>query len=116
MAVKKKSAPVVEQKPVKKANKSSTSLSVAIDFPREGEQILSNHYAVRISTEAQGVIEVSINNGDWKQCRRAVGFGWFDWNPVKGGDYTLTARVLSSNGKQISSSPVKCRVVGTTLN
>jgi len=62
-----------------------------IDFPQAGETVLRGHYAIRISA-GEGACQVSIDGGDWQDCRSEAGFFWFDWSPEQPGTHRLCVR------------------------
>jgi hypothetical protein len=74
--------------------------AVAVDYPRNGERVVSREYAVRISTEAQGKVEVSIDGGGWLPCRQAAGFWWHDWLGYSAGPHSAVARISLRKGHE----------------
>ncbi len=94
--------------------KKSVTLSkseISVDYPQEGEKIISGHYAVRISAPA-GAVEISVNGSDWQPCRSDSGYFWFDWWPTEAGKYKLTARMNAGDGSSQKSKVRSCTVVG----
>lgn len=86
---------------------------ITIDHPKNGEVITHKaHYAVRIGTPNQGIVELSIDNGTFLQCRHSVGYWWYDWTHIPTGEHTLVARLVDPNKKRTlkKSIPVKCMV------
>jgi hypothetical protein len=78
---------------------------ITIDFPKEGEVISSSHYAFNISTNVPvAEIELSVNGGNWRPCREAVGKWWYDWSGYKSGTYAVHARSSLPDGRKIISS------------
>ena len=80
------------------------STDVAVDYPKTGERVVSREYAIRISAEARAVVEVSIDDGAWLPCRRAVGFWWRDWSDYRAGPHSVFARVTLHRARRILSS------------
>ncbi|MBI4386558.1 MAG: hypothetical protein HY551_04190 [Elusimicrobia bacterium] len=75
------------------------SPEVGVDYPREGENITGSHYAFRISVGLPVTeVEISLNRGDWKPCRPALGFWWYDWTGFGAGDYELQVRACDAQG------------------
>jgi hypothetical protein len=70
------------------------ALYISIDFPREGETIKTTTYGIRVSASAGYKPEIAIDGYDWKPCRPAVGFWWFDWANYPMGPHTIEARML----------------------
>jgi hypothetical protein len=77
--------------------------AVAVDFPRDGERVVSREYAFRVSAEAQGHVEVSIDDGAWRPCRQAAGHWWCDWSGYGAGAHTVFARVTVHKRRRILS-------------
>jgi hypothetical protein len=67
--------------------------AVAVDFPAAGERVASREYTFRITARAEGEVEISIDEGPWLPCRRAVGFWWHDWSGYAAGEHSVSARV-----------------------
>jgi hypothetical protein len=65
----------------------------AVDYPRDGERVASREYTLRIATALPGVVEVSIDDGEWLPCRSAAGFWWRDWSGYGEGLHRVLARV-----------------------
>ena len=87
--------------------------AVVIDYPREGDLLLSGHYAVRITSAHDNQVQISINNGDWQDTRAAGGFFWFDWWLSKPGKYTLVARAKKGKATPKKSANRNCTVVAS---
>jgi len=96
----------VESKPV-----SIEQDIVQIDYPKNNEEIsIGTGYTVRIfATECQSV-EISVNDGEWKPCRNASGYWWFDWDEIEEGRYKLYARMIKDNGEIIVSKRRLCKI------
>src|SRR5687768_9199734 len=107
MAEKKNAAAVRTKKDVE-----PTRQAVTIDFPQEGEKVMPGHYAVRLTADGPGPVEISVNDGAWSPCRSEVGHFWFDWWPSEPGRHKLTARVNGENGRGQKSKTRTCTVVG----
>ena len=78
--------------------------AVAVDFPRGGERVVSRDYALRVSTEAQGLVEVSIDGGPWRACRKSAGFWWYDWSGYAAGPHCAFARVTAERRRRLLSA------------
>jgi hypothetical protein len=100
----------VRSKKAPAAKKSADSAGVSIDFPLEGEEILSGHYAVRISAEPGVSVEINVGGSEWYECRESLGFYWFDWYPSKPGQNRLSARLKSQDGKGRDVAERTCQV------
>lgn len=89
--------------------KESLKKHVFIDYPQENEVINPKHYAIKIGTNTNSRVEISIDNGDWQPCRFAGGYWWHDWTGYTSGAHKITARVCDNNNKVIVKSKVsKC--------
>ena len=102
------------KQPVAEApRKQSTALEtfptsyVVIDYPQENEVITHPSYAIRIGASGNGVVEVSIDGGEWNYCRYALGFWWFDWANYPGGTHRIIARLRDNDGKEILKSKAR---------
>jgi hypothetical protein len=94
---------------------SSKKLEVAVDFPQEGESIWTGHYAIRLSGTPNAEVEVSINNGDWKACRAAVGYYWHDWW-ADGTANEIAARIRVNKGKWQKSKVRQVKIASAQKN
>ena len=72
--------------------------AVAVDYPQSGERVVSREYAFRISSEAQGDVEASIDGEAWLPCRQAAGYWWHDWSGYRAGPHSVVARVSHRKG------------------
>src|SRR5687768_4447662 len=83
------------KKPAKAAaprKAAASKLTVAIDYPREGDLVRPGHYAVRVDAVGADQLQLRLDGTDWIDCREAVGFFWYDWSPQKPGPVVLSAR------------------------
>jgi hypothetical protein len=90
-----------------------TKYEITIDHPKNGEVITyKTHYAVRIGTPNQGIVELSIDGSEFKRCRHSVGYWWYDWCNIPSGEHVLVARLVDpQKGRTLKKSqPVKCVV------
>lgn len=79
-----------------------------VDFPQQDERITSREYGMRVSTpEGAEEADVSINQGPWQPCRRAVGHWWFDWSGFDPGEHEVIARARGNGGRWLVSTPVE---------
>lgn len=79
---------------------------LSIDYPRQGETITGAGYTFRVSAPLDSrVVEVAIDQGPWKPCREASGFWWFDWSGYESGEHQLVARLVTAEGRPISTEP-----------
>lgn len=75
-----------------------------IDYPRENETIISDHYAIRVSApEGVPFVDVAIDEGPWQACRLAIGHWWYDWTDYPPGKHTIRARVFNAKGLERSA-------------
>jgi hypothetical protein len=82
---------------------------ITIDHPKNDEVITHKvHYAIRTSTNTNGIVEISINNGEWQQCRCAAGHWWYDWHNIPEGKHIIIARLrdVEKNRTLKKSEPV----------
>lgn len=87
----------------------------AVDFPVQDETILSPQYAFRLAApETAESVDISIDQGPWLACRKAVGFWWYDWSGYENGEHELIARTPGKSGRWLMSSPVEFMVQRTS--
>ncbi len=101
-------------KKIKKPLKSSSPKSegnLLIDYPTEGEKIQEGSYAIRISTDPNSEVEISINNGEWRPCRESIGYWWFDWKPMNVARCKLAARSRVGKGRWKKSDARSCEII-----
>ena len=80
---------IVEEKP-------AAGAKISIDYPQQGETIHRGHYAIRISG-GNGESQISIDKGDWQNCRLDAGYSWYDWFPETAGSHLLSVRTRVNN-------------------
>lgn len=86
---------------------------ITIDHPKNGEVITHKaHYAIRVGTPNQGIVEISIDGGNFVPCRHSVGYWWYDWVNIPLGEHTIVARLVDPNKKRTlkKSAVVRCIV------
>jgi len=101
--------PSVRRRPATPASR----YAVTIDHPVDGERIVyTGHYAVRIGTPNEGVVQLSLDGGEYRSCRFGGGYWWYDWHGIPAGQHTLVARLVDplSNRVLRKSSPVTVTV------
>lgn len=82
-----------------------------IEFPREGELVVSPEYAFRIAAPQDGwLVEVSVDEGAWRPCRAAVGYWWYDWAGFAPGEHRILCRQTHSSGVVELSTERRCVV------
>lgn len=93
--------------------KRSPRYEITIDYPKNNEVITyKNHYAIRIGTPNEGMVEISIDGSEYQKCRYSVGYWWYDWNNIPEGTHTLEARLINVKNNRVlkKSQKVKCVV------
>ena len=100
-----------------KAAKAMEEAGLTVDFPVESERILPGHYAVRVSAPADENVEISIDGGDWQECRSSVGYHWYDWQPTRAGRHTVCARSIRRGTRSSKRSELRnCFVLSDSSN
>ena len=80
--------------------------TLAVDYPQQGETVTGTEYVIRLSAPAKAErVEVSINQEDWRPCRKAGGYWWHDWSGYDEGEHEVVARVVLEGGATITSEP-----------
>lgn len=85
-------------------------LSLSIDYPQEGERLLPGHYSIRVGAPGATQAELCVDFKEWRPCREAVGYFWFDWNPEPAGARALEARARRGKGRWVKT-PVRAIMV-----
>jgi hypothetical protein len=77
---------------------------LSVDFPLQNDKITSAGYTIRVSAPP-GIktVEVTIDQGDWQTCRQSAGYWWFDWSGYENGEHEVTARLVTPEGRSVSS-------------
>ena len=98
----KKSA--MKQRLVSVFSRPQPPVTVAVDYPKSGELVVSREYTLRISAAAPDSVEVSIDDQAWQPCRPAEGFWWLDWSGYRAGPHSVLARVSLQKGRKTLSA------------
>lgn len=108
--VKPAAAPKARKAAAKPAEAKADGIFVVIDYPQESEIVSGLSYTMKIGAKGDGIVEIMVNDGDWKPARHSGGYWWFDWGYYKPGPHTITARLVK-DGKLLKKSSVrKCTV------
>ena len=79
---------------------------VEVTCPHEDETISPQSYTIQVATaDPAAGVDVSIDQGDWRPCREALGLWWFDWAGYDPGEHEVTARLRAQDGRKTSSEP-----------
>lgn len=96
----------------RKGGVAELAAGVSVDYPQEREIIDSEAYSFRINApESAQIVDVRINSGEWKSCRRATGYWWYDWSQFKPGAYEIIARMQTGAGDTAISSRRRFQVI-----
>jgi hypothetical protein len=93
----------------KSAVPKAAALTVAVDYPSEGELVRPGHYSIRITATGAAQAQVRLDGGEWAGCREAIGHFWFDWAPAAG-PALIEARARSGKGRWTASAVRSCVV------
>ncbi|MFH1259337.1 MAG: hypothetical protein ABII74_05965 [Elusimicrobiota bacterium] len=80
----------------------------SIDFPVKGKVITSPDYCIRLSAVPGNRVEISVDGGQWNLCRESAGFWWFEWADYAVGNHTLSAQIVTWDGKVIAKIKSNC--------
>lgn len=84
---------------------------VEMDYPKGMEVVTSSHYTLRFSASPETqLIEVSIDGGPWRECRKAGGHFWFDWANYMSGRHEIHARAMQADGRIEETGVCRVRV------
>lgn len=110
-----KPAPKAARKPraAAKGPKASKAAAVVLDFPAPEEKVAPGHYAIRVAANNEMKVEVSIDGGEWTECRPAVGYYWYDWTPATPGEHRIVARAKNGGPRFAKTEERVCLVVET---
>ena len=82
-----------------------------IKYPQRNETVVSPLYAVCVATPAAvRTLEISIDQGPWRACRKEIGYWWHDWSDYANGDHEIIARTRGQSGRWRLSALRKFRV------
>lgn len=91
---------------LEKTSRPSARTQLSVDFPRQYQTIVGSEYTFRISApENARSVEIAVDQGDWRPCRPAVGYWWFDWTGYDDGEHEAVARLVTAEGCTISAEP-----------
>ena len=77
-----------------------------IEYPQQDETVISRSYAIRVAAPASvEALDVSIDQGPWRPCRKDVGFWWYDWSDFPDGEHEIIARIRGRGGRWRMSAP-----------
>ena len=77
-----------------------------IEYPRQEETLVSRTYTMRVAAPAAvEALDVSIDQGAWRPCRKDVGFWWYDWSGYPDGEHEVIARIRGRAGRWRMSAP-----------
>ena len=84
----------------------AASRALDIDYPAQDAVVAPPHYTIRVGAPDGAVmVEVSIDRGPWRACRRACGYWWHDWDGIAPGAHEISARGQLRDGAMIGSTP-----------
>jgi len=90
----------------------AAAVGIAVDYPQEREPVVSRDYTFRISAQAAGRVEISIDDNVWQPCRQAEGYWWYDWAGYMSGRHQAVARIRPQNdGQKFTSRMIRFRVL-----
>ncbi|PIS46486.1 MAG: transaldolase [Elusimicrobia bacterium CG08_land_8_20_14_0_20_51_18] len=98
-------------KTTKRIETTSNTEYIVMDYPKNLETITARYYAVRIGASDCVNVEVSINDQPWQNCRRSVGYWWYDWTNIQPGTYQILARMNKGNGQYLMSKRRRCKII-----
>ncbi len=90
--------------------KKTNCKNICIDYPQNNETVYCGHYCFRLgSRKPCSAMQVSINGGEWQNCRQANGYWWFDWWNFNTGNFCLEAKAYV-DGKEEQTAKRKFKV------
>lgn len=101
---------VKTKRTTKKTETKTTCKNVCIDYPQNNETVYCGHYCFRLgSRKPCTAMQVSVNGGEWQNCRQANGYWWFDWWNFNTGNFYLEAKAFV-DGKEEKTAKRKFTV------
>ncbi len=104
----KKKAAAKTSKVSKALKTQKETVLLTIDYPVKGEVVTSPDYCIRLSALPGNRVEVSIDGEQWNLCRESAGFWWFDWANYAVGNHTISAQIVSWDGKVVKKVKSAC--------
>ncbi len=91
-------------------NNNETCKYICIDYPQNNETVYCGHYCFRLgSRKPCSAMQVSINGGEWQNCRQANGYWWYDWWNFNTGNFYIEAKAYV-DGKEEQTAKRKFKV------
>ncbi len=83
-----------------------TACMLSVDFPRQNEAVTSERYSIRITAPADcKEVDISIDQGAWRPCRKDGGHWWYDWAGYETGEHEIIARLETPEGRRVACEP-----------
>jgi hypothetical protein len=73
--------------------------AVSIVLPKDGEAVPPFGCTFLVSARGAARVELSIDGGAWRPCRKAAGFWFLDWSAFGSGRHCVMARSVGSEGE-----------------
>jgi hypothetical protein len=108
---KKTSSDVSSETAAKVRDVAKPRCSIQVHYPQEGDTVYRGHYAIRVDAQNMKDVLVSINGGNWQNCREASGHHWCDWFPSQPGSCRIAAKATGSDGREVKSAVCTCKVI-----
>lgn len=82
---------------------------VVVEYPREGEILMHPSYVIKLDASNGGYVQISIDGGEWSNCRFDGKSWYFDWANYPGGSRKIIARLCGHDGtEKIKTKVRKC--------
>jgi len=82
----------------------AVAAEITVDYPQERERVISPEYTFRVAARAASRVEISIDQNEWRPCRQAAGYWWYDWSGYMSGKHQAVARIQPQNDGQKATS------------
>ncbi len=85
--------------------------ALCIDYPSSNDTVYCGHYSFRVGANGEKVdwVKVSVNGGEWQDCRTSNGYWWYDWWNFATGTFFAEALALV-DGKEVRTPKRKFKV------
>ncbi|MBI3299005.1 MAG: hypothetical protein HYZ75_12615 [Elusimicrobia bacterium] len=76
-----------------------TEERMVMDYPRQGEHVSGPGCTFRVgASDEADLVEISVDSEEWRPCRRAQGYWWYEWESTRPGLHCARARASRLSG------------------
>jgi hypothetical protein len=82
----------------RKRDRAGCAERIAVDYPHEGEELTASGCAFLI--DAPRAVEIAVDGGEWRPCRRGDGYWRHDWSCPAPGRHQAVVRCAGPDGAE----------------